>query len=111
MDEEILINNLTIGIWTINDDGIIAKPLGWPEGNIGKSLIWKRDTNNNETVWELPFHLASKPWVTPKDLKDLIEISAIHRRLWPIRHHIEEINNIDEKTSNQVLSELGKRKD
>lgn len=98
MDEEILINNLTIGIWTLEEDGITFRISETTEGFIPNNLISYREILDDAEVWERIIHLAGKVWMNEKHLEHLMMAFSIKRRHLDIQFDENDLEELDLNT-------------
>lgn len=98
MDEDVILQDLTVGIWTINCDGITCTPRNLPQRHIGRSMIFATMSVGSEVIWDLPIHLAFKTWMNQKDMINLMKALSIYRLLYPHPTDIEDISEMDNKS-------------
>lgn len=98
MDEEVIMQNLVVGIWTIHSDGISCTPKKLPKRQIGKSMIFKTMKVGSDFVWDLPIHLACQTWMTHENMKHLMQALSIYRFLYPQHLEFDNIVEMDKKS-------------
>lgn len=78
MDEDVILEDLTVGIWTIHSDGISCKMPNRFNGHAGTASILAKREVRNDTVWDLPIHIAKKDWVSQNDIINLMQALVIY---------------------------------
>ncbi|GHA25566.1 hypothetical protein GCM10007103_03500 [Salinimicrobium marinum] len=99
MDEDMILEDLTVGIWTIHSDGISCKMPNRFKGHAGTASILAKREVRNDTVWDLPIHIAKKDWVSQNDIINLMQALVIYRGLFSIPRTSENLHQLDEKTT------------
>lgn len=98
MDEEFLIFKLTVGIWTIDNDGISTRMNQNLKNFIPNHYIRHPQIVDGIEVWEKVIHLSRKTWIDEDKLRDLLTAFSLKRRLLEIKTSNCELEKVDRNT-------------
>lgn len=98
-------NNIQVGIWTIDKNGVKGSPINFPEVNLDNLQLWGTTKRGDLILWELPIHFAEKEWCDEEQAVNLIEAMAISRENQHADNPGEFPVDIDEQTI-RVMMEI-----
>jgi hypothetical protein len=91
-------NNKTVGIWTINKDGVKGSPENFFNVQIDNVQLYDTTKRGDLIVWDLPVHFAEKPWCDEEQAVNLILALAFAREHQNPENSGEFPVDIDEQT-------------
>ena len=111
MDEDTFLNNLTIGMWKI-ENGQISYDL------TGRNKLYITDDDLKFTryikdleIWDMGIHFASRSWCCHQHLADLIKARSIIRLIKPEDFDFEREKRVENDTLLQGLYFLNNNHD
>lgn len=72
-------NNIEVGIWTIDKNGVKGSPENFPEVHLDNLQLWGTTKRGDLILWDLPVQFAEKEWCDEEQAVYLIQAMAIAR--------------------------------
>lgn len=111
MEDEILLGNFKIGMWSVQHNGITYVQASGKEYLIHSSDLHCIKIVDDKEIWDYAIHLAGRTWCTQSCIEDYLKAMSINRLLNPIQLTTEIINRIDTNTFSlaiEIIKDDGK---